>query len=304
MPQNYIREGFISPDLDEQCVYLLVDGEGECEANIAGMDFYFEAGQTVRLDLEDPHLWSPEDPFLYELYLRLGEDHVQSYFAMRKFSIEEDGLGVNRFFLNGKPYFINGVLDPGIWPDGLYTPPCDEAMIYDIEIAKSMGFNALRREEKLDPPVSTTTVTHGYACLAETCLREAKNLVLGREVSLFTGVHFKDRHMGASEGKLFGRQSFEDELTDSVLYLHHFPVLPPGLFLMRKGQFDSTRLMNKLRAGFLEIIIPLAVGTTRDTARLEVFIFTMMNMSLRRTKPKGADSLGVRRLLCLIEAMS
>lgn len=272
VPQNYIREVFISPDLDEQCVYLLVDGEGECEANLAGTEFYFEAGQTVRLDLEDPHLWSPEDPFLYELYLRLGEDCVQSYFGMRKVSIEEDGLGVNRLFLNGNPYFINGVLDPGIWPDGLYTPPCDEAMIYDIELAKSMGFNALRREEKLD---SARFYYHcdrtGMLVLQDMPSGGEKISSLVERSPLFTGVHFKDSSYGRFGRKnSFGRQSFEDELTDSVLYLHNFPCVAAWtIFNEGKGQFDSTRLMNKLRElDSSRLIIP--VGGWHDQGHGEI----------------------------------
>ena len=67
---------------------------------------------------------------------------MQSYFAMRKFSVEKDKDGVARLFLNKEPYFHNGLLDQGYWPDGLYTAPTDEAMIYDITTPKAMGFNS------------------------------------------------------------------------------------------------------------------------------------------------------------------
>ena len=103
------------------------------------------------LPVPDMHPWSPEDPYLYDLYLRLGDDEVESYFAMRKFSVESDGEGVPRLFLNGAPYFHNALLDQGYWSDGLLTAPSDEALVYDIELAKSMGFNALRKHIKLEP---------------------------------------------------------------------------------------------------------------------------------------------------------
>lgn len=272
VPQNYIREVFISPDLDEECIYLLVDGEGECEACLLGEEFYFEAGQTVRFDIKDPHLWSPEDPYLYELFLRLDDDHVQSYFAMRKFSIEEDRSGVSRFFLNGKPYFINGVLDPGIWPDGLYTPPCDEAMLYDIEIAKSMGFNAIRREDKLDCARFYYHCDHsGMLVLQDMPSGGEKVTSLVERSPLFTGVHFKDSSHGRFGRKnSAGRQAFEDELLEAALYLHNCPCVAVWtIFNEGRGQFDSTKLMQKMKElDPSRIIIP--VGGWHDQGHGEV----------------------------------
>lgn len=100
-----------------------------------------------------PHMrsWSPEDPFLYDLHVRMGEDSVESYFAMRKVEVKNDKEGMPRIFLNNEPYFEKGVLDQGYWPDGLYTPPCDEAMIYDIQKMKDLGFNMIRKHIKIEP---------------------------------------------------------------------------------------------------------------------------------------------------------
>ena len=70
---------------------------------------------------------------------------------MRHFSVEQDEEGVPRFCLNHKPYFLNGLLDQGYWPDGLMTAPCDEAFTYDIELAKKLGFNMLRKHIKIEP---------------------------------------------------------------------------------------------------------------------------------------------------------
>lgn len=275
VPQNYIKDVFVSPAPDENCVYLLVDGEGECEAALDGEEFSFDAGQTVRLDLEDPHLWSPEDPFLYELCLRLGEDSVQSYFAMRKFSVEEDREGVTRFFLNGKPYFINGVLDPGIWPDGLYTPPCDDALLYDIETAKNMGFNAIRREEKID---CARFYYHcdrtGMLVLQDMPSGGEKISSLVERSPLFTGVHFKDSsHKRFGRKNSAGRESFEEELTEAALCLHNCACVAVWtVFNEGRGQFDSTRLMQKMKElDPSRIIIP--VGGWHDQGFGEVRSF-------------------------------
>ena len=95
--------------------------------------------------------WSPEDPFLYELQILAGDDLIHSYFAMRKFSVGLDEKRLPRLFLNNKPYFFNGVLDQGYWPESLYTPPSDEAMVFDIKSMKELGFNMLRKHLKIEP---------------------------------------------------------------------------------------------------------------------------------------------------------
>lgn len=100
--------------------------------------------------LDNPHLWSPEDPYLYPLQISTAEDHVDSYFAMRYYSIEKDSLGISRFCLNHTPYFLMGVLDQGYWPDGLYTAPSDEALIFDIKEMKRLHFNMMRKHIKIE----------------------------------------------------------------------------------------------------------------------------------------------------------
>lgn len=151
VPEGYIRGLRIFPCFDGQSVELWVAGEGECRAVIDGRESLFPAGSPAVIPLEELHPWSPEEPYLYSLELFLGEDRVKSYFAMRKFSVEPDENGVSRLFLNGKPYFHSGVIDQGLWPDGLMTPPSDEAMLFDLKSAKDMGFNTVRKLAKIEP---------------------------------------------------------------------------------------------------------------------------------------------------------
>jgi beta-galactosidase/beta-glucuronidase len=112
-------------------------------------------GTPVRLTIPDPHPWSPDDPHLYDLdvTLRTGEhtDRVTSYAAMRSLGIGFDERGRRRFLLNGAPVWHLGVLDQGYWPDGLLTPPSDEAMVHDIATMKSLGFTVLRKHVKVEP---------------------------------------------------------------------------------------------------------------------------------------------------------
>lgn len=114
------------------------------------------AGQPLELKIAKAHLWSPEDPFLYDLTVTLKRggaavDKVESYFGMRQISVGQDAEGTPRILLNGKPYFQLGLLDQGFWPDGIYTAPTDEALRFDIEQAKRMGFNLIRKHMKVEP---------------------------------------------------------------------------------------------------------------------------------------------------------
>jgi beta-galactosidase/beta-glucuronidase len=113
-------------------------------------------GVTAGLPIENVKEWTPENPFLYGLKLKLvrnGEviDEIESYFAMRKVSLGKDEKGFTRIFLNNKPFFQYGLLDQGFWPDGLYTAPTDEALRYDIEMTKKLGFNLARKHVKIEP---------------------------------------------------------------------------------------------------------------------------------------------------------
>jgi hypothetical protein len=109
------------------------------------------AGSPIVLKVPAPKLWSPDTPFLYGLKVRAADDEVASYFGMRKIALAKDGAGINRLFLNGKPVFQLGPLDQGWWPDGLYTAPTDEALKFDIEITKKLGFNMIRKHVKVEP---------------------------------------------------------------------------------------------------------------------------------------------------------
>lgn len=120
-------------------------------AEDAGTLLSFSAGEEASVSLPAFHPWTPEDPFLYHLTVQTEQDRVECYFAMRKCDVQTDENGQRRIFLNNRPLFQAGVLDQGYWPDGLYTAPCDEALIFDIASMKKLGFNMLRKHVKLEP---------------------------------------------------------------------------------------------------------------------------------------------------------
>ncbi|MCZ4604135.1 PA14 domain-containing protein [Streptomyces sp. Lzd4kr] len=112
------------------------------------------ANKQLRLPVAKQHLWSPDDPYLYDLDVKLTDgrstDKVGSYFGMRKIGIAKVG-GFQKLVLNGKPVFSLATLDQGFWPDGLYTAPSDEALAFDLKAHKELGFNAVRKHIKVEP---------------------------------------------------------------------------------------------------------------------------------------------------------
>jgi len=125
------------------------------------VNFYKNTGSWFTADLElplqDAKLWSPDHPFLYDLKVELHDqngtvqDAVGSYFAMRSAGKQPDPKGFTRFVLNGKPTLLFGALDQGFWPDGIYTAATDAALKYDVEIAKQLGLNIIRKHVKVEP---------------------------------------------------------------------------------------------------------------------------------------------------------
>mgnify|MGYP003455231299 FL=1 len=131
---------------DDCLIELIENGEVISSAN----------GADVILNVENPKLWSPGSPHLYDLRItiyRNGEilDQVMGYAAMREISVVVDKKGYKRMALNGEPLFQYGTLDQGWWPDGLYTAPTDEALKFDIEKTKEFGFNMIRKHVKVEP---------------------------------------------------------------------------------------------------------------------------------------------------------
>lgn len=156
--ESYISSFKLIPDIDSSTLTVNTVFAGTpSDVTVTVLDKGTEKVKAVLkggsgvIALDNYQLWSPENPYLYDLVIEAGEDRIKSYFGMRKFSIGKDEKGVARLMLNNKPYFHNGLLDQGYWSDGMYTPPSDEAMIYDIQKMKDLGFNMLRKHIKIEP---------------------------------------------------------------------------------------------------------------------------------------------------------
>ena len=154
------------PDIDNNKLNVEVCSQNTTEADIIEVKIFDSGklinsakaanGQSLSVSIQNAKLWSPDSPFLYDMEINLYSegklaDQVKSYCAMRKISTKRDKNGVMRIQLNNKDCFNFGPLDQGWWPDGLYTAPSDEAMLYDIRKTKDFGFNMIRKHVKVEP---------------------------------------------------------------------------------------------------------------------------------------------------------
>ncbi|MFD4263931.1 LamG-like jellyroll fold domain-containing protein [Streptomyces sp. NPDC058534] len=162
----YVDNVVTTPDIDTSSLAVTVesgdasdkarveavarDKRGKVVGRVSG-----PANEKLRLPVAKQHLWSPDDPYLYDLDVKLVDgrstDRVGGYFGMRKISVEQVG-GFPKLVLNGKPVFSLATLDQGFWPDGLYTAPSDDALAFDLEAHKKLGFNAVRKHIKVESP--------------------------------------------------------------------------------------------------------------------------------------------------------
>ncbi|QEC51237.1 glycosyl hydrolase family 2 [Anseongella ginsenosidimutans] len=165
VPETHIAAIRNTPDVDNSSIHVAAELENG-EAGQLRVSVYdkgnkiaeetIPAGSEATIKLDDPALWSPSNPYLYDLKIELLHknkvvDAVDSYFALRKITMEKDAAGIQRMLLNGEFLFQYGPLDQGWWPDGLYTAPTDEALVFDIEKTKEMGFNMIRKHVKVEP---------------------------------------------------------------------------------------------------------------------------------------------------------
>ncbi len=150
VPEHYIRALKITPTLDS----VTIEVEGGCDEKVLtldGVDYPF-TGDAITIPVENPHHWSPEDPYLYDFTLRSGADEVRSYFALREVGITEVN-GKALLTLNRKPYFFHGLLDQGYFSDGIFLPATEEGFRNDILQMKACGFNMLRKHIKVEPDI-------------------------------------------------------------------------------------------------------------------------------------------------------
>ena len=207
-------------------------------------EFALQNGK-LSISHENLHLWSPEDPYLYEFSVETDTDKVESYFAARTIEAKKVN-GVPRLCLNGKPYFFHGLLDQGYWPEGIYTPPAPESYADDILAMKALGFNTLRKHIKIEAE------EFYYQCdkLGMVVFQDMVNnsdYSFARDTVLPTiGVQkMNDKYLHSDENS---RSVFIETMTATVQQLRNHPcILYWTIFNEGWGQFDSDSVYEILK---------------------------------------------------------
>ena len=253
---EYIESLEITPLYDEGAVKIQVKAKGEAEH--IGITVFAEGEMIITLatdvfeeivvPLGEFIPWTPENPYLYDLEITYGEDKIKSYFGMRKFSTGKDKNGILRFYLNNKPFFFNGVLDQGYWPESLLTAPTEEALKYDIVKLKELGYNTIRKHIKIEPD------RFYYLCdkLGMIVWQDMPNgggnynllhVMYLTNVFSWYGRKIKDNRYGLFARKdENGRKQYYIDLKGMVEQLYNFPCIAVWVpFNEGWGQFDATK---------------------------------------------------------------
>jgi hypothetical protein len=231
VPETYIESVQLTPDVDGNKVKVRVNVKGASRGDYTivtslgnkknGMEWNTA---NIELPVKNKRLWSPSDPYLYDLYIsvrRGGEelDWVKTYFGMRKVEIKKDDKGFDRIFLNNKYVFNLGVLDQGFWPDGLYTAPTDEALAFDIKAIRAMGFNTTRKHIKREPD------RWYYWC-------DKLGIMVWQDM-INPSFKLNDE----------AKKEFEKECRENITELYNHPsIITYTLFNEKWGQYDQERL--------------------------------------------------------------
>jgi len=266
VPQTFVQGLRLTPDIDAELLQVVVTLNGDSEDNqvqVTALDGEIQIGaesgwarEPLQISIPNLCLWSPDSPHLYNLQVEVRKqgqtiDKVESYFGMRKFDMQPDAQGRMRLCLNNRPLFHYGPLDQGYWPDGLHTPPSEAAMRYDVQFAKEIGCNMLRKHIKVEP------ARFYYDCdrLGMIVWQDMPNggKPVGDVIS-FLAIIFRrltrrdDRwYWRVGRGDQSSRDNYWHELREMVDHLHNFPCI--GMWVPYNegwGQFDANAVANWL----------------------------------------------------------
>ena len=245
---KYVEDIKITPY--EKGVRIAVTG-GEDHKRItlseSGEVFEFDGG-FVSVEPKELKLWTPDEPNLYHFTLECGKDVINSYFAVRWVDVRNIN-GVERICLNGKPYLFNGMLDQGYYPDGIFLPATEEGYADDIRLAKSLGFNMLRKHIKIEPMIfyylcDKLGIAVFQDMLNNGCYSFFKDTVLPT-VSTVTLQKMNDKRFNRSKE---ARAIFEDTMYKSADHLYNVPsIVYYTVFNEGWGQFNADEMYQKLK---------------------------------------------------------
>jgi len=227
VPMDYIQSLTITPNVDSNFVAVTVHSNQDESVQLiaAGKTVKGTTNTIIKFPVPHARLWSPNDPYLYDLIVKTKADEVKSYFGMRKIEIRKDEKGIDRIFLNNKFTYNLGVLDQGFWPDGIYTAPTDEALAFDIKAVKAMGFNTIRKHIKVEP---------------------ARWYYWADKLGMLVWQDMVNPDFDLKPG---AKEAFENQLKEELEQLHNYPSITTWVLFNEKwGQYDQKRLTDEIRS--------------------------------------------------------
>jgi len=258
VPKNYIVDYVLTINFDQSLVKF--DFESKQKVSQGHIKIIFNNKlileqdfntNSIELYINHKKAWSPEHPHLYEYEISFDDDNIKGYFGMRKFERKADSKGIMHFYLNNEPYFLSGVLDQGYYPDGLLTPPSDEAMIFDIQTMKDYGFNFIRKHIKIEP------LRWYYHCdrLGMIVWQDMINGSTSKDVKTYHILSMINININDKYYRLFGRKHLEgriqfmNELDELLNHLKNITSISTWVpFNEAWGQFDSLKVENHVRS--------------------------------------------------------
>ena len=302
VPAVSVESLAVESDRPAGAVRVTVAVRGECDGCIVRLGAHRDGsvvgqaegrpGEPVDLAVPDPLLWTPDEPNLYEMDVMLARDdeeldRVGSYFAIRDIALGKDSRGFTRMLLNGEPIFKFGPLDQGWWPDGLYTAPTDEALRYDIEVTKMLGFNTARKHVKVEP------ARWYYHCdrLGLLVWQDMPNGNLRRGQPENLRVRPEDEH--DAQRPADSAEQFEAELAELIESFSFFPSIVMWVpFNEGWGQYDVERIDGMIREMDPTRLVNATSGWT-DRGIGDVFDAHMYpGPGMERVPPERATLLG------------
>ncbi len=244
VPRDYFRTLNVTTTLDT--IYVQVEGGNEEKTLIihtpTGDISHRFAGNSTSVVIENPVLWTPDSPYLYDFTLTDGNDTVHSYFGLRTVGTMQSG-DRSYITLNGKPIFCHGLLDQGYFSDGIYLPASPKGFLDDILRAKALGFNMLRKHIKIEPDLFYYFCDKHGMLVFQDMVNSGKYHFLIDTALPTVGLRRCITHF-ASERR---REHFERDAKGTILHLQSHPcVVYYTIFNEGWGQYDASRLYRKL----------------------------------------------------------
>ncbi|MDO4467381.1 MAG: glycoside hydrolase family 2 TIM barrel-domain containing protein [Bacillota bacterium] len=253
--KNYIQNIEYQVQTDLSTIHCFIRAKEREKVYIEIQNKIYEgySNEKIKICIPNPHLWDVEDPYLYDVKITMGKDIVESYVGLRYLSKEKDKDGYYKVFLNHKPIFIHGLLDQGYWSDGILTPPCDQALVYDIQTMKELGFNTLRKHIKIENKrfyyhcdrlgmLVIQDMVNGGSCYNSNIVTVLPTLFP------YLWNHFNDtKHDLSCRSPLLQKQ-WEEECQKNIRMLKNHPsIIAWCIFNEGWGQYDAKRVTRLLR---------------------------------------------------------